>query len=451
MVVLMDMEWYESGGENMPVQIAAIRTDDHFQCLKQFYRRIRPDRLDGIRWWQVCFRGSQPQQFRTAEKLGKVMSDLRDWLREDDVIMWWHESSENLFRRVFARQFGYLPKAMGILHECVKAHLKDGKSKKGSAWKLAKARGLQAEKPEHDSLHDVKAFHLLLKHVGTPISQYAEEGCMQRKIWKPFSQETETIADRYFFDQKDSLLHRIGCTEAKPGVGTQIYDSLEYCARHRMTPCKCCREEMDAYMKASRRAYPVYGNRRTGMAHLEGCFYLKHTEDGKKTGYFTLRAALSAGSCLCSRCTSINCYYRAEKDAIEDFCTQNRLTCKYRDDGLHIISRNEIWRIVMDFGRNEPTLYHHNTRGSLKKPTDESLTDFHVQDCAWESIMEYLRYIKRHEKVVIRREKKNGSDADRYPSTKKGKKDKRAAQRAKRKRQIAYVCGLLDELEEDCI
>lgn len=92
----------------------------------------------------------------------------------------------------------------------------------------------------------------------------------------------------------------------------------------------------------------------------------------------------------------------------------------------------------------------HNTRGSLKKSTDESLADFHVQDCAWESVMEYLRYIKRHEQVVLQRKKNNGSGRDRYPNTKKGKKEKRAAQRAKRKRQISYVCGLLEELD-DCV
>ena len=87
MYVLMDMEWYEPGGMNMPVQIAAIRTDDRFQCLKQFYRRIRPDRLQGIQWGWLCFRGSDPHQFRTSEDLGKVMYDLKAWLREDDVIL----------------------------------------------------------------------------------------------------------------------------------------------------------------------------------------------------------------------------------------------------------------------------------------------------------------------------------------------------------------------------
>ena len=271
---------------------------------------------------------------------------------------------------------------------------------------------------------------------------------MQRKVWQPFLQTSKANTVRYFLDPNSSLLHRLGCPDAQPKIGTQIYDNLQYCARHRMNPCECCRKEMDSYMSGSRRTYPVYGNTRTGMAHLENCFYLKHTRDSKKTGYFTLKAALSAGCRLCSRCTGINSYFQAEKKEIEDFCRRNHLTCGCRDDGLHIISRNEIWRIVMDTGRNEPTLYHHNTHWNRKKPDDVSLNDFHVQDCAWESIMEYLRYVKRHEKAVIRREKNADKDGTRFPNTKKGKKAKRAAQNAKHRRQIAYVCALLDELEE---
>ena len=447
MVVLMDMEWYEQDGENMPVQIAAIRTGDKYQCLKQFYRRIRPDRLDGIRWGHVCFHGSSPQQFRSSEDLGKVMNDLMNWLRSDDVIMWWHESSENLFRGIYARMFGREPKEMGVLHECVRAHLDDGAAAAGSAWALAAARGLGAEKPEHHSLHDVNALRLLLKHVGISIGEYMEEGCMRRRIYEPLPRNAKTPAVRYFFDPKDSLLHRAGCSDARPGVGARFCDSMEYCVRHRMEPCECCRKDMDAYINGSRRAYPVYINKRTGMAHLESCFYVRNTHVSKKTGHFSLRAALSAGCCLCSRCAGISGYYRAEKKEIDEFCGQNRLTCECREDGIHIISRNEIWRIVMDLERNEPTLYHHNTRGNRKKADDASLTDFHVQECAWKSILEYLRYIKRHEKAVIRREKKSGRDGDRFPNTKKGKKARQAAQRAKRKRQIAYVCGLLDELE----
>ena len=448
MFVLMDMEWYQQNGENMPVQIAAIRTDDRFQCLKQFYRRIRPERLQGIRWGHVCFRGSEPQQFRTSEALGKVMADLRNWLRGDDVILWWHESSENLFRRAYARIFGQEPKAMGVLHECVGAHLDDGAVTRGSAWALAGARGLGVDKPEHHSLHDVKALLLLLKHVGIPVSRYAEEGCMRRRVWQPFLQTGKTKEPAvYFFDPKGGLLHRAGCPDARPGVGAQFCDSMEYCVRHRMEPCGCCRKDMDAFINDSRRAYPVYINRRTGMAHLESCFYVKNTHVSKKTGHFSLKAALVSGCRLCSRCAGISSYYRAEKKEIDDFCGQNRLICECREDGLHIISRNEIWRIVMDMERNEPTLYHHNTRGNRKKADDAGLTDFHVQGCAWESILEYLRYIKRHEKAVVRREKKSGRDGNRFPNTKKGKKERQAAQRAKRKRQIAYVCGLLDELE----
>ncbi len=447
MYVLMDMEWYAPGGRNMPVQIAAIRTDDKYQCLKQFYRRIRPERLQSVRWNWPCFRGSVPQQFRTSEDLVKVMNDLNAWLCEDDVILWWHESSENLFRGVFTRLFGRAPKAMGVLHECVRARLNDGADKTGSAWTLASVRGLGAEKPEHHSLHDAKALLLLLKHTGVPISEYAKEGRARQNVRHPLPHEPKTAEKRYFLDSKDGLLHLAGCPDARPKAGTQLFDSLEYCARHRMEPCKCCRKDMDAYMTGARRAYPVCANRCTGTAHLEDCFYLKRTPDSKKTGYFSLRAALSAGCRPCSRCAGIKSYYQSEKKAVDDFCERNYLTCECREDGLHIISRNEIWRVVMDLGRNEPTLYHHNVRGNRKKAADLSLNDFHVQACAWESILEYLRYIKRHEKSVIRREQKTGNDGNRYPNTKKGKKAQRSAQKAKRRRQIAYVCGLLDELE----
>ena len=456
MYVLMDMEWYQKPGKQIPVQIAAIRTNDQYEYLDQFVRRIRPDREMDIKWDQLCFNGGTAQQFKSAQNLLQCFNDLNNWLQKDDIILWWHVNAEQLFRKTHIQLFGQMPGKMGVLQKYVKAHLtNDGKKRNGSPHVLANARGITVLTPEHDAFNDALALFRLLKYTGIPINQYIAEGCMDRERGMTASENITSASPKavnrekgYYYDSKNHLLHRYDCPLTTSKAGMKYFETIRGCVRQSLNPCRCCRGEMDYYMQSIGRKYPVYKSRTTGTVHLNDCVYISRIKQYHLVGYFNLENALSNNGRLCSCCASIRSFYLREKDDILRYCVSNQLNVSLKEDGIHVISQNEVWRIVMDPFRNQPTLYHHNRFYRGRKPTNSGLSEYHIQNCSWKSIVEYLKYIKNHEKYIIRENKARDNSINCMANTKRGRKAKRANQAYKRSCQINHVMSLLKELEE---
>ena len=122
MYVLMDMEWYQTWKSNVPVQFAALRINSNWTVMDRYKRIVHPNTTGKIKWNSVCFTGATKQEYSSAADLLTVLNDLRDWLKNDDMIFWWHESSENLFREIYTQAFGSPIGEMGALPAELMAH-----------------------------------------------------------------------------------------------------------------------------------------------------------------------------------------------------------------------------------------------------------------------------------------------------------------------------------------
>lgn len=102
MFVLMDIEWIENRIHHIcPTQIAAMRVDEQWHCLELFYSRIRPRDNSFHKWKHMAYTGATATDFLYANSLYRVLTELQDWLRDDDIICLWFEDSKNILKSVY--------------------------------------------------------------------------------------------------------------------------------------------------------------------------------------------------------------------------------------------------------------------------------------------------------------------------------------------------------------
>lgn len=90
--------------------------------------------------------------------------------------------------------------------------------------------------------------------------------------------------------------------------------------------------------------------------------------------YFTsLEQAHKEGYHLCSLCNPLLLLFKKEKKKLEAFCREVGLKIQMNEETIHVISRNDIWRIMLNQFTGKLMLYHRNNYGYKKKdPGDMS-------------------------------------------------------------------------------
>lgn len=102
MFVLMDIEWIENAAHHInPTQIAAIRTDEQWNSLDRFYARIHPRDSSFHIWNHVAYSGGTASGFLLSAGIYRVLTNLQNWLQEDDVICFWFEESQNILKSIY--------------------------------------------------------------------------------------------------------------------------------------------------------------------------------------------------------------------------------------------------------------------------------------------------------------------------------------------------------------
>ena len=107
MFVLMDIEWVKNAENQLyPTQLAAMRVDEQWNCLDRFYSRIRPRDNSFYHWEHMAYTGGGAMDFLCAQGLYAVLSELRSWLRQEDIICFWHKSGKNMLKSMYHLTFG---------------------------------------------------------------------------------------------------------------------------------------------------------------------------------------------------------------------------------------------------------------------------------------------------------------------------------------------------------
>ncbi len=129
------------------------------------------------------------------------------------------------------------------------------------------------------------------------------------------------------------------------------------------------------------------------IVHLPSCSIIRRMEKNYRKSFETMEDARRHGYRLCNCCAQIASAFRKENEEINTFQNKTGMTIKFYDGAIHIISKQDCWRILKNKGHI--ILYHKNA-GSY---SNESCTvqGFHEQPVRMKTIMGYLRYIEQHD------------------------------------------------------
>jgi len=155
-------------------------------------------------------------------------------------------------------------------------------------------------------------------------------------------------------------------------------------------------------------------NSKKHIFHYNTCRYTKHFSKKNRIDFYTVDEAKAAGYVPCSCCSIIGQQYRKCRREVMAFCAEHGFIHFMRDGELYVISaRDTAWRICCNMKNGkEKTLLHeskeHVPYNRRARPYHERI--YHVQKAKSTSIIGYLVYILKHDKIEEERDRERKHD-----------------------------------------
>lgn len=147
---------------------------------------------------------------------------------------------------------------------------------------------------------------------------------------------------------------------------------------------------------------------------------------------------------FCKYCSPMVKYYRAELLNIKNYASENGLIFDYYDNSISIRTPYSQWKIIVNGRKKDIFLYHKNIYG---KSFDNSLVPgYHSQAVRRKSIVEYMKYIVKHDRYRLQNPSYHRPLADESvkPGTKRYKKLVKKQKKQERYDGIMRTLALID-------
>lgn len=238
MFVLMDLEWVENREHHVsPVQLAAMRTDGAWTCLDRFYTRAAPRDGSFHDWTHMAYTGGTPSDFLFAPPLRRALTSLQRWLREDDVICFWHGDAKNILKSVCRLLLDCkIPQRIVVLRQYVDPFLVQRGVKPGNAYRVCAALGESAEGPAHQAENDVRAMQRVLRAAQYPAELLLAPPPQSKSKAPP----VQIAAQPYILERNANRFHRAGCPLIPADAPLLGLANLKYFFRERPQLCPAC-------------------------------------------------------------------------------------------------------------------------------------------------------------------------------------------------------------------
>ena len=232
MYVIMDMEWIESsGGVPCPTQIAALRVDWQWRRMGAFQSLIRPRDKSCHRWSHMAFTGADKDLFLKAPAAVPVFRGLFQWLRDDDVLLWWEKTAAGTFSDAVSHMLNQdLLYPVTLLRNTAVRLCREN----GNPYQLAESKGIMVPGQQHVSSNDVETLRRLFSSLR--ISPDSIHDAPAKK------KDNEADVLKYLYDPTTNLLHTAdeSCEINNPMIG---FATLKSCLRKGFRPCPVCMAE----------------------------------------------------------------------------------------------------------------------------------------------------------------------------------------------------------------
>lgn len=250
MFVITDIEWMtNAAGHFSPTQLAAIRVDESWNEIDRFESFIRPRDSEFHDWKHVSYTGGTATEFLHARNAHNVLQSFMEWLSDDDIILWWYDESDAIFRKLISLIFKTkLNNKTVAVNEYVYSFLHGEKNSRGNAYRIAEAREIDTNsKLKHCSINDAIVMQKLMQKIEYPQADLLKPLVRPEKEMKPSKHSLDLP---YQYDPSTNTIHIKECPTLQSGeIVTQGFETWKTPLKKGFKPCECCKEE---YQRAFR-------------------------------------------------------------------------------------------------------------------------------------------------------------------------------------------------------
>ncbi len=239
MYVLTDIEWITDKKDNLyPTQLAAIKVDEQWKAVDGFSSFIKQQNPQSCDWEMMAYTGGSEQDFIKAPDAGTVLNNFLNWLSVGDIILWWHEGADEVFKTFISRFIKIeLPFRTIIIKPYVRDFLFGKAASIGGLYKLAAKRKIHTNPQyEHYSENDVKVMRALMENIEFP--QHLFENPLSEKSKQPPQYHP------YQYDPETGMVHKFSCGLI---VGTKTIgcNDLLKARKKNYKFCLCCLKDLE--------------------------------------------------------------------------------------------------------------------------------------------------------------------------------------------------------------
>lgn len=345
MFVIVDLEWItDDNGHYEPTQLAAIRVNQDWDGIRYFNSFIKPRNLAECDWSHPAYTCGSRVDFANANSALSVFKAFDNWLRKDDILLFWHHESRKVWRKL---NFAFFRKSDCnkdiVLDSFVYSYLKGQISSSGSPYKIAASRGVSVDiRLQHYATNDAKVLRELLQVISMPQSFFfagsdSNKPMLERDVLLPYQYHKET-----------NTIHRKDCELiTSQNIETYGYPNLITSITYSHKFCECCKAEYKQGIIERNKnfiekaGYNYIYSPKSKVYHKTTCRIALEMKD--LVGAKKYKAVVKAGKLPCSFCKpSIEEEYESLRRHDRIIRTQTKLTHTPSQDVAKAIVRQKI-------------------------------------------------------------------------------------------------------------
>ncbi len=244
MIVLLDLEWIDSGRKYL-TQLSAARVDEQWNEVETINRLVRPmpgclrDRN------HMALGGYMLEAFTNGVSVNDCMTDFAEWLIPDDTILVWARSNMRFMAELWTWLIGdTMPKMISAASKvralCANRTDRDF----GQPYELLADFGEHAPEPEHRASNDVEVMRRLFSHVGLSLKHFEKTPPMPPPPPRYTQRErNQKLIDKsqynYVFLKRDALIAEYKAAGRRTEI-QQALKELHWNAREATIPEDLC-------------------------------------------------------------------------------------------------------------------------------------------------------------------------------------------------------------------
>ena len=285
MFIIADIEWmtnmYAIHG---PTQLSAVKVDENWNTVDSFNAFIRPRDNTFFKWNHVAYTGGMPEDFKNADTAYTVLQNFLDWISSDDIILWWHFKSRNIFNALVNHilKKSLTPKAV-IANEYIHCFLGDS-IEEFNPYDIAERKGIDT-KPylKHYAENDVRVLRELLQSIEYPQKNFLKP---LEKIKKANQKDRLSNNFPLLYDLETGLLHKKDCLHIE-NTDHELRGYLNAKAPYKKgyKTCSCCKELYQEIIRAHNKKimknpyFTYVYTSSSNVYHRCGCHLMENAHD----------------------------------------------------------------------------------------------------------------------------------------------------------------------------